>query len=163
MKRLALAAPLALVVAVVFLWPEPGSGPEPIVYGRDACAHCRMYISRPGFAGEIRDRDGVLTKYDDIGCLLHAMLEMRGALPEVWVEDHRTGELISLLEATLVYGEGIDTPMGFGIVALADDADAGALAAERGGTLVTLDDVLGDPARFLSDRGRRAGQGDRKG
>ena len=52
---------LAVVGSVVFLWPSQRTGFEPINYGRDACAHCRMHISQPGFAAELRDRNGVLT------------------------------------------------------------------------------------------------------
>ena len=44
-------AALAAVVALVVLWPSGGGGPEPIVYGRDACDTCRMVITRPGFGG----------------------------------------------------------------------------------------------------------------
>jgi copper chaperone NosL len=132
---------LAVVLGVVF-WPQERSGPEPIAYGRDVCAQCRMHLSQPGFAGELRDRKGVLSKYDDIGCLLQAMKAQRGEMPEAWVEDHRNGELVPLLTATLVRGSTVATPMGYGIVAFAEPAAAQAFVAERRGEIVALEELI---------------------
>lgn len=136
----------AVVIAVVVLGKRPGEGSEPIAYGRDACAQCRMIISRPGFAGELRDAKGVLTKYDDVGCLLQAMLAQRGEIPEAWVEDNPTGTLVPLLGATLVRVPAEHTPMGHGIVAFAAAGAARKFAAEHAGQVVALEDLVRDPA-----------------
>src|SRR5262249_23738561 len=120
----ALAVGLVAVGAVVFLWPVQRIGSEPINYGRDTCAHCRMHLSRPGFAGELRNRNGDLTKYDDIGCMLRAMLAMHQEIPEAWVEDHDSGNFIPLLAAKLVRAENVETPMGGGIVAFEHQSSA---------------------------------------
>ena len=132
---------VAAIAGVVFLWPAQGSGPQAIDYGRDACAHCRMILSRPGFAGELRDAQGTLTKYDDIGCLLRAMLA-ESAGPEAWVEDHGGMGFIPLRAATLVLLHHADTPMSSRIVAFADGARAVAFAVEEGGHVVALEDLL---------------------
>ncbi len=153
MKRIAISfgiAVLALVGGIVFLWPAHGVGSEPIHYGRDTCAHCRMHISQPGFGGEMRDRTGALTKYDDLGCLLHAMIALHQEIPEAWVEDHAGGAFTPLLTAHLVHTSAGDTPMGSGIVAFADAAAAGAYAQAHIGEVVQLEDVVKDPARFLT-------------
>lgn len=142
------------VVATVVLWPVRRSGPEPIAWGREACAECRMHLSQPGFAGELRGRDGTLTKYDDVGCLLRAMLKTHGEMPEAWVEDHEGGGFVPLLAAHLVRAESAGTPMGYGLVAFADEAAARAFAAARGGEGVRLEDVVRDPSRLA-----RAGGG----
>jgi len=154
-KTLALLAGLGatFVLAVVF-WPSTRSGPEPIAYGSDACAHCRMHITRPGFGGEIRDRDGTLTKYDDVGCLLQAMLAKRHEIPESWVEDHDSGRLVPLLTAHLVRTERSATPMGSGIVAFQDDAAARAFARSAGADLVRLEDLVREPARLAHEDAR---------
>ena len=154
MKVLAIMvlAVAAVFGAVVFLWPAPASGPEPIHYGRDACAHCRMHISQPGFGGELRDHTGVLTKYDDIGCLLRALAALHREVPEAWVEDHGGGGFVPLLNAVLVRGERLDTPMGSGIVAFADAEAARQLTSAQGGELVTLEQLLHDPALMAPAR-----------
>ena len=139
-------AVVALVGAVVFLWPHAAAGPEPIQYGRDACAHCRMTLSQPGFGGEIRDRDGRLTKYDDVGCLLHAIFAAHREVPEAWVEDHDGGGFVPLLTAHLVRAEDASTPMGSGIVAFADGDAAGRFATAHAGRVLALEDVLRNPA-----------------
>lgn len=155
MKAVAVSALAAIgfVVGVVFLWPAPPSGPEPLRYGVDACADCRMPVTRPGFGGELRDADGRLATYDDVGCLLRAMVKRHGEMPGAWVEDHAGGGLVSLLDAHLVRGLHIETPMGSGIVAFADGAAAEAFAAANGGTAVALEDLVRDPERLVSAGG----------
>jgi copper chaperone NosL len=137
---------VAVVAGVVFLWPAPASGPEPIAYGRDACAWCRMLISRPGFAGELRAPDGTLAKYDDVGCLLRGLAAAHHEMPEAWVEDHASGRFVSLLSASLVHRPGGDTPMGSGFVAFADAQAAHTYAAAHAARVMTLADVLHDRA-----------------
>lgn len=161
MKRIVVAGAVlvgAVVLAVLVLGQRSDEGPEAIAYGRDACAQCRMIISRPGFAGELRDAKGVLTKYDDVGCLLQAMIAQHGEMPEAWVEDHRGGELVPLLGATLVRVPAEHTPMGHGIVAFAADDAARKFAAEHAGEVVALEQVVRDPATLArttphTDRG----------
>ena len=145
MRTLARVAGLgvgAFVIAVVFFWPAPRSGPERILYGRDACAHCRMHLTQPGFGGELRDHQGVLTKYDDIGCLIQAMLAKHREIPEAWVEDHGGEGLVPLLGAHLVRTERGATPMGSGVLAFAEEAAARDFAAAHGGELVRLEDLI---------------------
>lgn len=144
---------LVAVVALVCLWPAR-TGPEPLRYGVDACAECRMQVTRPGFGGELRDADGRLTTYDDVGCLIRAMLKRRGAMPEAWVEDHAGGGFISLLSAHLVRGPGAETPMGYGIVAFRDEAAAETFAATSGGARVALEDLVRDVNRVARSDGR---------
>lgn len=144
---------LAVLGAGGWLWTfvagaAPGCGPEPIAYGRDTCSRCRMHISQPGFGGELRDADGRLTKYDDVGCLLVAMWRQHREVPGAWVEDHGGGGFVPLASAYFALGEGLGTPMGFGVVAFADEPAARAFATERGATVGRVEDVLRDRERF---------------
>lgn len=149
----AIAAGLAFVVAVVF-WPMRHSGPEPIAYGKDACAHCRMPMGRPGFGGEMRDAHGTLTKYDDVGCLVQAMLAQHEEIREAWVEDHVTGRLVALLGATLVRGQPGATPMASGVVAFSDRAPAESFARAEGGQIVALEQLVQASARLAREEAR---------
>jgi hypothetical protein len=101
-----------------------------------------MILSRPGFAGQIRDRDGRLTHYDDVGCLLRAVANARGDAPDAWVEDHEGAGWVPLSAAHVVRAERADTPMGHGLVAFADAGAARRFAERLGGTLVPAEDVL---------------------
>ena len=109
-----------------------------------------MHISQPGFAAEMRDRTGTLTKYDDIGCMLRAMLAKHQEIPEAWVEDHDGGGFVPLLAASLVQTDRGDTPMGYGILAFRDAAAATAFAESHGGSVIAFEDVLRDPKRLTS-------------
>jgi copper chaperone NosL len=143
------------IVVVVCLWPAR-RGPEPLRYGVDACAECRMPVSRPGYGGELRDADGRLTTYDDVGCLVRAMLRRHGAIPEAWVEDHAGGGFVSLLTAHLVRTRA-ETPMGSGIVAFREAGAAEAFAREEGGTPTALEDLVRDASR-LARTERKVGE-----
>jgi len=147
------AGGLAFVAAVVF-WPMRRSGPEPIAYGKDVCAHCRMPVGRPGFGGELRDGHGTLTKYDDVGCLVHAMIAKRGEIPEAWVEDHATGRLVPLLGATLVRGRPGTTPMASGVVAFADRVSAESFARAEEGEIVALEQLVEESAPLAREEAR---------
>ncbi len=138
----------AVLGGVLFLWPAQPSGPQAIAYGREMCSHCRMHISRPGFGGEMRDGNGLLTKYDDIGCLLQAMIRLHREVPEAWVEDHGGAGFVPLLSAFLVRGEGNDTPMGSGVLGFKDEAAARAYAASHHAELVSLEDLVRNPTRL---------------
>lgn len=121
-------------------------GPEAIRYGRDTCDRCRMHFAQPGFAAERRDAQGVLRKYDDLGCMLIAASHQ--ASGEAWVEDHDGKGWVPLLSATLVAGSGLGTPMDYGVVAFRDRARAEAFAREHGAQVTPLEDLLRDERRF---------------
>jgi copper chaperone NosL len=145
----------ALVAAVVFLWPSgPRTGPEPIAWGRDTCAHCRMHLSQPGYAAEMRDRSGTLHKYDDVGCLVAAIVAARAEVPEAWVEDHEGGGFVPLLSAHLVRAAEVSTPMGHGVVAFKEPGAARAFAEAHGGRLVRFEELLHDPLWLARVTGR---------
>jgi copper chaperone NosL len=144
----------AFVAAVVWLWPGgPRTGPAPIAWGRDTCAYCRMHLSQPGFAGEMRDRHGVLHKYDDVGCLVAAIVRARAEVPDAWVEDHAGGGFVPLLTAHLVRATSVETPMGHGLVAFRDAEAAAAFAAAHAGRVVALEEVLHNPEWLATEPG----------
>jgi copper chaperone NosL len=139
---------LGVLIAAVVLWPAP-AGPEPIVWGRDTCARCRMHLSQPGFSGQLRDADGVVRKFDDLGCLVGAIVETHAAIPEVWVEDHEGGGVVPLLSAHLVHAPGVATPMGHGVIAFSSPDAAEAFARASRGERVAFETLLRD-GRFLA-------------
>jgi copper chaperone NosL len=147
-KLVALLCALAAVPAMAMLLSPRASatGPEAIRYDRDTCAHCRMHFAARGFAAERRDERGTLQKYDDIGCMLVAA--SRGASGETWVEDHSGSGFVPLLQATLVAGKDLGTPMGYGVVAFREPKAAEEFARAHAARVVTLEDLLHDEARF---------------
>ena len=64
--------PFLVLLSVLFVLGgcqgEPESGPVDIKYGRETCEYCRMIISDPRFAVEVRQKPGAkVYKFDDIG------------------------------------------------------------------------------------------------
>lgn len=155
----ATAAVVGAVAGIVFLWPAAPTGPEPMAYGRDTCAACRMLVSRPGFGGEMLDRDGMLTKYDDVGCLVRAILAAHRDVPGAWIEDHEGRGFVPLLAAHLVRADAAGTPMGSGLVAFEDAAAARAFAAAHDATVMRFEDVLRDTALLARLTARSADHG----
>ena len=93
-------------------------GPEPIRHDRETCEMCNMIISDPRFAAQIRDPDGRMHKFDDIGDAVHWLARQpwhkRGVAPkEFWVKSHLDGE--TWLDARQAhYRAGLHTPMEYG-------------------------------------------------
>ncbi len=97
-------------------------GPPKVRYGSDVCTACRMSIDDPRFAASRRDAaSGDVERFDDIGCVVSFGRSDEGA----WVTDYGTGEWIKASEAWFAMPKDLVTPMGYGIVAFADQAAVG--------------------------------------
>lgn len=127
--------PAAILVALIAALSlaacsdDPPTGPVKIHYGRDTCDLCRMIISDPRFAAQIRGGPGHKAfKFDDIGdALLFLDRQPWKAEPnvEVWVMDVDTGK--TWLDARKAhYVGGMPSPMAHGF---------GAVAAPRAGSV----------------------------
>lgn len=108
---------MALLAALLGLAAcGPAEGPQPIVYDREPCAHCRMLISEPGFAAQLEAQDGRVASFDDPGCLL-AYLDAHGDAPRaLWFHHSREERWLAGEEVGFVPAE--HTPMGYGLAAV---------------------------------------------
>lgn len=141
--RLFIAAALALAACRgPAPWPPE---PRPIALGEEACRHCMMIIGDDRFAAEVIDRRGEVETFDDIGCMLTAR---RGADPRgVFVRAFDGGGFVRGDRAFVVRGEGIASPMGFGLAAFASREAALAEARRRPGAEVApLSELLREGA-----------------
>ncbi len=109
---------------------DPGTGPVDVKWDRYTCEHCRMVISDPEHAVQIRvkspGRRSQMHFFDDIGCAL-VWLEDKpfrdASDTEIWVADWRNGHWIDARKA--YYLPGQVTPMQYGLGAQSDPrADA---------------------------------------
>lgn len=95
---------------------DPKTGPVPIKFGRDTCDFCRMIISDPRFAAQVRGGPGHKAyKFDDIGeALVYLSQQPWKDEPavEIWVMDLDTGKTwLKAKEAQFVPAR--ISPMGF--------------------------------------------------
>ena len=120
-------------------------GPEPIAYGADTCAWCRMQIVDPRFGAELVTAKGRTVKFDSIECLVAYYKQDASAhdVASVWVSDvRRPGRLIDATRARFVdLGPG-KAPMGRGWAAVADSSDAVALGVSDASAIKRWTDLL---------------------
>src|SRR5262245_64913286 len=103
----------------------PAQGPAPIAWDEEACAHCRMLISDPAFAAQLRAEDGSVESFDDPGCLLAQLGERHPR--EVWF--HHLREERWIAGDRVAFELVPQTPMGYGLGAV-DTGSVGALDLE---------------------------------
>jgi copper chaperone NosL len=124
-RRRALGALLALAAALAAPACRRGEGPQPIVFDREPCAHCRMLISEPRFAAQLQGADGTVASFDDPGCLFAYQAARPPAEGALWF--HHVREERWLPGDRVAFTDVTPTPMGYGLGAV--DADTpGALA-----------------------------------
>ena len=99
---------------------EQTTGPVDLRFDRVTCERCRMVLSDPRHAAQVRvtaaDGRSLVHAFDDLGCAviwLESRPERDAPGTEVWVSDWRTGDWIDAASAAYVADQV--TPMGYGL------------------------------------------------
>lgn len=116
---------LALAAALAACGPP--DGPQPIVWDREPCAHCRMLISDPAFAAQLHLDDGTVESFDDPGCLFARVAARQPRVHALWF--HHVREDRWLRGDAVAFERVAPTPMDFGLGAV-DAGTPGALPFE---------------------------------
>ena len=102
-----------------------------------------MIISEANFASAYWTTDGEARRFDDMGEMLAFMQSNPEERASTWVHDVNTAEWLRAEDAWIVMNAGLMTPMGTGIVAVANEDDAKALAFDQEGAMaLTFNDLL---------------------
>jgi copper chaperone NosL len=133
-RRAVLAAGVLLLVGCAR--PVDPNAPPTIRYGVDVCSRCGMRIDDEAFASAYRTAGGEVRLYDDLGEMALDQRERADAVAAAFVHDHETRAWLRADEAHLVLSPRLQTPMGFGVAASADEASARALAARVEGRVL---------------------------
>lgn len=120
MMQIRKRALLALVALVMGCTGDSGTGPAEVKWDRFDCERCRMVLSDPYHAAQIRihqaDGKAPVKFFDDLGCAL-IWLEDKPFKDdpgtEIWVNDWRAGAWIDARRAHYVTGQS--TPMEYGL------------------------------------------------
>jgi copper chaperone NosL len=138
----------------------PLSGPPELRLGREECAECGMLVVENRFsAAALVERSGekVYEYFDDIGCMLDRDDDRDGSstVDARYVHDHATGAWLLAEHALYVRVDHrrLQTPMGSGLAAFGDRAEAEKLRASFGGDHLDWDSVC--TARRTLKAGRR--------
>lgn len=115
---------------------------EPVNYGKDACAHCKMTIMDKRFAAEIVNEKGRVFKFDDITCLKAYTAELTtGSLLFVNDNTGQSAEPLDATKAVYLHHESFKSPMAGNLPAFADAAAAKALQDSLGLDLLTWESL----------------------
>jgi len=109
----------ALVGGIVVLLRGGGGLPDavqPIAWSRQPCAHGQMLIGEPRAAAQLITTDGEVRSFDDPGCALRYLTEVRPALHQMWFHHAHTDRWVPLAEVG--FQTGGTTPMGSGLRAV---------------------------------------------
>ena len=122
--------PLMVLLVLAGCNDVADTGPVAIKYDREICQYCKMIISDPHFAAEVRLRKGdKVYKFDDIGgAILWLEHKKPGETPEteIWVRDMKTGS--KWLDARKVQFLGEQhSPMEYGFGAV-EEQEEGAIS-----------------------------------
>ncbi len=104
------------------------AAPPEILYGQDVCDNCNMIISDAHFAAAYWRADGQARRFDDLGGMFLYHQEHQEDVAAFWVHDYLSGNWLPATQAYYVVGADLPTPMGFGLVACATQAQAESLA-----------------------------------
>lgn len=117
--------------------------PPEILYGQDVCSNCNMIISEENYASAYWTAEGEARRFDDMGEMLAYIQSSPEERASTWVHDVNTAEWLRAEDAWIVMNAGLMTPMGTGIVAVANEEDARALAFDQdSATILTFDELM---------------------
>ena len=123
---------LLLAVAVVACDSAPSDGPPAIAYGRDECIECGMIVTEERHAAAMRvtiDGEQRDLFFDDIGDMIEHERNAAGLqVVRRYVHDFNTAQWLDADTAWFIKSDQIRTPMGFGLLAFADESSARAAA-----------------------------------
>ena len=102
-----------------------------------------MAISEKRYAAELIDRDGSVSKFDDISCMIRFSKErrLRESTAGWFVIDYRSQEWIDAGQAHFVKSDQIPSPMRGGLLGVKERSKAEELSAEFAGRIQTFDDL----------------------
>jgi len=136
---LSLRGLLLFLLTVTVACSPPAQEPRAIRPESDVCQECRMTVLPNGYAAEAVDTEGLVTTFDDVGCLavfVHDHADrFRGA--RFFVQDAETRAWVALEAAQFVRADEVATPMNYGWHAFATVDAASRFAVAQGGTVTT--------------------------
>ncbi|MCC6703702.1 MAG: nitrous oxide reductase accessory protein NosL [Thermomicrobiales bacterium] len=135
---LAVAMMLTLVIAACGGDKAVSLDPPTVKYNEDI-SEMGMFVVDPRYTAAWLPEEGEWILFDDIGEMLKYRVDrFPDAKPRViWVNDYLDSKWVKADEAWYVQTKAVNTPMGWGIIAFRNEADAQAFIAENGGELLT--------------------------
>jgi copper chaperone NosL len=154
-RRLPRTALIALLPPILSLFSGCSPQPEPIAFGSDACASCRMTIADRRYGAEIVTRKGKVSKYDSVECMVRDLLANEGMESDAHallvIDYAKPGELIGAVGACYLLSPTLHSPMGMDLTSFRDSSGAESVRGAHPGHLL---DWSGVEALIAQDAGR---------
>lgn len=131
------------VLAIIILMSCGEPRPQPIQYGSDECAYCRMMITDAEFGSQIVNNQGRAYKFDSVECMAAYDLTEDGEnFHSKWVPNFlNREEWINAEESVYLHSETLRSPMGLFLSAYADRNSAEEMKDEYGGEIIDYNAV----------------------
>ena len=145
MKPLLQFGQVVVMVALAIACASPASDePQPpeIVYSQDICEHCGMVIDEAPFAASLVIADGTTHKFDDIAEMVMYHMDHPDQQVQAWfVHDYNSVAWIRGETAYYVMSADLATPMGGGLAAFENQADAEPFARWHNTNVLNFDEM----------------------
>lgn len=120
-------------------------GPQPINYGADQCAHCRMTVSDARFGCQLVTTKGRAYHFDDVQCMVAFVKAGTVAAEDVskyYLPDYsNTNKLLPAEELFLLKSESLKSPMRGDVAAFTNKEDLEKVSDIHGGEELTWDNL----------------------
>jgi copper chaperone NosL len=118
-------------------------GFEPITYGKDACAHCKMTIVDNRYAAGLVTPKGKTYKFDDLSCLEGFTSEQKIDVQSRFYVCNfmNPGEILAAEHAVFLKHDFFQSPMNGHYAAFSSAADAGHLSDSLGVTPLNWENI----------------------
>jgi len=120
-------------------------GPQPINYGADQCAHCRMTVSDARFGCQLVTTKGRAYHFDDVQCMVAFVKAGTVAAEDVskyYLPDYsNTNKLLPAEELSLLKSESLKSPMRGDVAAFTNKEDLEKVSDIHGGEELTWDNL----------------------
>ncbi len=108
---------------------------EPVAFGEDMCAHCKMTIVDEPFAAEAVSQKGKVYKFDAIECMVEFLkIKQSDEMALMLVRDYENPkEWQDATQCNYLISKDLPSPMGAGLSAWLSKESAETMQSEKGG------------------------------
>lgn len=121
---------------------SPTDEPPEIAYGHDVCDACSMIIDEARFAASYVTTTGEVRKFESIEDMVSYHHDHEEVVHIFWVHDYESEEWVRADKAFFIQSEDIQSPMGGGLIAAADETHAHRLADVWHGSVLTFTELM---------------------
>jgi len=135
-KKIIFHAHKIVPILIVCLFFSCSRTPEPIQYGKDACAHCKMTIMDRRFAAEIITSKGKVFKFDATECMadfLKGNPEIAANKKSIFLvcDFNHPGQFVDARKSFFLNDNSVSSPMGGNLSAFLSEGSAEAIKKDK--------------------------------